>query len=177
MKLLMGFIVLLVALVAVTGCTQTASPSAPATTVPTAMPTPLPTTVVANMTTMVPTANATAVPVNTTEEATPAMPTPTPATMVTTIQLTSAGFTPQTDIVLPGTGVSFLNNDNVTHTIIGMGNSTGTFNSGALIPGTAFQYTFSKSTGVLYYGLADNPTVTGTIIIQAPGGISTYHSA
>ena len=161
MKLLMGFIVLLVALVAVTGCTQTASPPAP---------TPTPTTI--PVTTVIPTPNAITVPTPVTTMTW--ILTPTPGAMVTTIHLTSAGFTPQTDVVLPGTGVSFMNNDNVTHTIIGIGNSTGMFNSGPVIPGAAFQYTFSEYTGVLYYGLADNANMTGTITVQPPSGASTY---
>jgi len=173
MKLLMGFIVLLVALVAVTGCTQTAASSSPATTATTVPPT----TVVTTATTAVPTPNATAIPVNSTEENLTWEATPTPASMVTIIHLTSAGFTPVTDIVLPGTGVFFVNNDNVPHTIIGIGNSTGTFNSGVIIPGSAFSYTFGVKPGVLIYGLSDNPNVTGTIIVQPPSGVATYQSA
>ncbi|ABS56063.1 hypothetical protein Mboo_1546 [Methanoregula boonei 6A8] len=174
MKLLMGFIVLLVALVAVTGCTQTASPSVQTTTATTAPAT----TAVTTVTTAVPTTIATTVPVNTTAEETLSWEaTPTPASMVTIIHLTSAGFTPETDIVLPGTSVFFANNDNVTHTIVGIGNSTGTFNSGEIIPGSAFPYTFGIKSGILYYGLADNASVMGTIIVQPPSGTTTYHSA
>jgi plastocyanin len=93
--------------------------------------------------------------------------TPTPASMVTTVVLTSSGFAPQTDVILPGTGISFVNNDNVTHTIKSTGNSTGVFNSGALIPGAAFQYTFNSNAGTVTYALADNSSVTGTVIIQS----------
>jgi len=185
MKLLMGFIILLVALVAVTGCTQTASTTTPATTATTVppatevttaatmVPTTVETTIPVNATTMTanvtaPSANATTEPVTTMANVTVAT-TPTPATGVTKISLTSAGFTPQTDIVLPGSGVSFVNNDNVTHTIIAVGNSTGMFNSGALIPGEAFQYTFNTDAGTVTYALADNSSVTGTIIVQSPG--------
>jgi len=96
--------------------------------------------------------------------------------MATIIHLTSDGFTPQTDIVLPGTGIFIVNDDNVTHSIIGIGNSTGMFNSGALIPGAAFSYTFGTKPGIVFYGLADNATVVGTIIIQTPPGYTTYQS-
>ena len=184
MKLLMGFIILLVALVAVTGCTQTASttPATTATTVPpttevttaaTMVPTTVETTIPVNATTIVanvtaPAENATTEPVTTMANVTVAA-TPTPASMVTTIVLTSSGFAPQTDVILPGTGVSFVNNDNVTHSIMATGNNTGMFTSGALIPGEAFQYTFNTNAGTVTYALADNSSVTGTIIVQSPG--------
>jgi plastocyanin len=180
MKLLMGFIILLVALVAITGCTQTASSSAQTTTETTApatevttIATPVATTVettvpvttetiVANVT--APAANvttvATAAPVNVT-------PTVTAASGVTTIHITSTGFTPQTDVVLPGTGISWKNDDNVTHSVKMIGNNTGMFNSGDISPGAAFGFTFNENTGTYTYAFADNTTITGTIIVQA----------
>jgi VCBS repeat-containing protein len=190
MKLLMGFIILLVALVAVTGCTQTASPSAQTTTATTAPVTEVTTaattaatvatmapntteTMVANMTApagnvTAPAENVTAVAENVTTAATATVaPTLTPASMVTTIHITSAGFTPQTDVVLPGTGINFVNNDNVSHSIMTIGNNTGMFNSGAIVPNGGFSYTFSENSGTFVYALADNTTVTGTIIVQA----------
>jgi len=185
MKLLMGFIILLVALVAFTGCTQPASTTTPVTTEATAVPTSVPatvettipvntTTIPVNMTTIV--ANVTAPAANATEPvATTTVPaiaaTSIPAEGVTKISITSAGFTPKTDIVLPGTGVSFVNNDNVSHTVVSTGNSTGMFNSGTLIPGAAFQYTFNTNAGTVTYALADNSTATGTIIVKIPSSI------
>src|SRR5208283_703480 len=179
MKLLMGFIILLVALVAVTGCTQTASPSAQTTTATTAPVTEVTTaattvatmapnmteTTVANVT--APAANVTTAAVTTTVAPANVTPTITPASMVTTVHFTSAGFTPQTDIVLPGTGVSFVNSDTISHSIMTIGNNTGVFNSGTIIPGGAFQYTFDENSGTYNYALADNASVTGTIIVQA----------
>ena len=192
MKLLMGFIILLVALVAVTGCTQTASPSAQtttattaptteittaaapvATTVATAAPV-ITTTILANVT--APAANVTTAAVTTTSP-TNVMLTPTPASMVTTIYFTSAGFVPQTDIVMPGTGVSFVNNDNMTHVVIATGNNTGMFNSGVILPKGAFPYTFTANTGTYTYALQDNASVTGTIIVQTPSGVTSYGQA
>lgn len=191
MKLLMGFIILLVALVMITGCTQPASTTTPvttattapvtteSTTVATSVPTTVATTVPVNTTATIianvtaPAANTTTVPV-TTAAPVNVTATATPASMVTTIVLTSTGFAPQTDIVLPGTGVSFVNKDNVSHTVVATGNSTGMFNSGALIPGGAFSYTFSlKQVGTVTYGLADNSSVTGTIIVESPSGSTT----
>ncbi|MGB7992304.1 cupredoxin domain-containing protein [Methanoregula sp.] len=181
MKLLMGFIILLVALVAVTGCTQPASTSAQNTTTApvtevTTVSTPVPTTVatmapVTTTTTKVANVTAPAVNVTTAVVTTVApvnvTPTATPASGVTTIHITRAGFTPQTDIVLPGTGVSFVNNDNVSLSVMTIGNNTGMFNSGAIIPGAAFPYTFSQNSGTIVYQLSNNANVTGTIIVTS----------
>ena len=180
MKLLMGFIILLVALVAVTGCTQTASspvqtttettaPATEVTTVATTVATTEQTTVPA--TTEIPVANVTTPAANVTTEVTAApvnvTPTVTAASGVTTIHITKTGFTPQTDVVLPGTGISWINDDNVTHAIKMIGNNTGMFNSGDIIPGAEFPFTFSEKTGTFTYAFADNATVTGTIIVKA----------
>jgi plastocyanin len=180
MKLLMGFIILLVALVAITGCTQTASPSAQtttettapatevttvATTVETTVATTVPTTtatIVANVT--APAENVTA---NVTATATP-VPTATSASQVTKIHITKLGFTPATDVVLPGTGITWVNDDNVTHAIKMIGNNTGMFTSDGILPGASYMYSFSEQTGTYVYAFSDNQTVTGTIIVKKP---------
>jgi plastocyanin len=180
MKLLMGFIILLVALVAITGCTQTAPSSAQTTTETTApatevttIATPVATTVQTTVpvTTETIVANVTAPAANVTTVATAApvniTPTVTAASGVTTIHITSTGFTPQTDVVLPGTGISWVNDDNVTHAVKMIGNNTGMFNSGDISPHAAFPFTFSENTGTFTYAFADNTTITGTIIVQA----------
>jgi hypothetical protein len=41
------------------------------------------------------------------------------------------------------------------------------FNSGDIIPGAAFSFTFSENTGTYTYAFANNATVTGTIIVKA----------
>jgi plastocyanin len=69
--------------------------------------------------------------------------------------------------VLPGTGISWANDDNVTHAIKTIGNNTGMFNSGDILPGAAFQFTFSENTGTYTYAFANNATITGTIIVKA----------
>jgi plastocyanin len=179
MKLLMGFIILLVALVAITGCTQPASTSAQNTTTAplaevTTVATPVATTVFTTVPVITSTtvANVTAPVVNVTTAATVApvnvTPTATPASGVTTIHMTSAAFTPQTDIVLPGTAVSFVNNDNVSLSIMTIGNNTGMFNSGPIIPTSAFKYTFSQNAGSYVYQLSNNANVNGTIIVSSP---------
>ncbi len=167
MKLFMGLIILLVTLVAVTGCTQTASSPAQTTT-ETTVPATEVTTIAVPVTTTeqtpAPTENvttaATVAPVNVT-------PTVTAASGVTKIHITSTGFTPQTDVVLPGTNIAWVNDDTVNHGIMTTGNNTGMFNSGDIIPTGQFQFSFSEKTGTYTYALADNKTITGTIIVKA----------
>jgi|WetSurMetagenome_2_1015567.scaffolds.fasta_scaffold78441_3 plastocyanin len=186
MKLFMGFIILLVALVAITGCTQTASTPAQTTTetiAPTTEITTVATTEVTTVQTTEPATNATlvanvtapvtnvtttvvtSVPVNVT-------PTVTAASGITTIHITKTGFTPQTDVVLPGTGISWVNDDNVTHSINMIGDNEGMFKSGDILPGATFPYTFSQKTGTFIYSFADNKTITGTIIVKAARSLS-----
>jgi plastocyanin len=181
MKLFMGFIILLVAVVAITGCTQTSSTPAHTTTettAPATVATTVDTTVVTTEQTTVPNTTATivtnvtapvtnvtttvvtAAPVNVT-------PTVTAASGITTIHITKTGFAPQTDVVLPGTGISWVNDDNVTHSIKMIGDNEGMFNSGDILPGATFPYTFSQKTGTYIYAFADNKTITGTIIVKA----------
>jgi predicted class III extradiol MEMO1 family dioxygenase len=50
------------------------------------------------------------------------------------------------------------------------GNNTGMFNSGAIVPHGGFSYTFGN-TGTFVYAFADNKTITGTIIVQAPNTV------
>jgi plastocyanin len=184
MKILLGFIVLMVALVAISGCTQSASKTAtPATTVAT----PIQTTVA---TTMPPTTEITTAPITvaTTAPVSANITTPTPtitggvpipvattpwtAPKVAKIYFNSTGFNPASDIVLPGMGVTWINDDTVPHVIIATGNNTGMFNSGTILPGGNFVYTFClgstcQGEGTITYGLQDVPSAQGTIIVQA----------
>jgi len=185
MKLLMGFIVLLVALVAITGCTQTASPSeqtttettAPVTTEVTTEATTVATTIPATTETIV--ANVTAPAANVTENVTETatvVPTATAANQITKIHITNVsaklGFTPQIDVVLPGTGITWVNDDNVTHSIKMIGNNTGMFTSEGILPGATYIYSFSEKTGTYTYAFSDNQTITGTIIVKKPCTLS-----
>jgi len=183
MKLFMGFIILLVALVAITGCTQTAptpaqtttettAPTTEATTIVTPVVTTLQTTVPDTTATLV--ANVTAPGINVTTVATtvPAIPTVTAASQITMIHITRTGFIPQTDVVLPGTGIFWINDDNTTHAIKMIGNNTGMFNSGDILPNGEFSYSFSEKTGTYTYAFADNTSITGTIIVKAGRSLS-----
>lgn len=184
MKLLIGFVVLLVALVAVTGCTQPGSPSGTTTettTVPTTEQTTIATTVTTEPTTEVTTvattetlvANVTSPVENVTTTATTSVstvvPTATSASGVTMIHFNSTAFRPSLDTILPGTGINFVNDDNVTLSVKATGDSAGMFNSGDIIPGARFSYTFSEKTGTYTYALANNKLVNGTIIVKKEG--------
>jgi len=95
-------------------------------------------------------------------------PTPAPAgsTTVTipsgaSVQTTSAfGANPLT--ISAGTTISWLNNDNTTHTSIG---DEGQWNSGNVAPGGRFNFTFASS-GQFTYHCQIHPNMTGTIIVQ-----------
>ena len=164
MKWFIGFFVLLIALVAISGCTQSVQPVAPATTIPTTVPTPEPVLVV----TPVPTTHATPVPtpkivvINVTR-----VVTPTTAIRVTTIHITSNGFTPAVDGVLPGTGINWVNDDTVSHSVKAIGVHEGMFNSGEIIPTSTWSFDFGEKEGIYEYALGDLPTIKGQIIVKA----------
>ncbi|MFA5332591.1 MAG: hypothetical protein WC342_09445 [Methanoregula sp.] len=182
MKLLIGFVVMLVALVAITGCTQTtlstptttettAVPTTEATTIATTVPTTEATTVAATTETLVAnvTVPMTAETTSETTVVTTVIPTITSASQVTIIHFTSTGFSPVLDTVLPGTGINFLNDDNVTLAVKATGDSAGMFNSGDILPGARFQYAFSEKTGTYTYALASDKLVNGTIVVKKEG--------
>jgi len=175
MKWFIGFFVLLVVLITISGCTQPAQTAAPATTVPTTVPTteqvivatPVATavettkvattvpTTVSTMQTTVPNVTATATPV----------PTVTAASMVTTIHMTRAGFDPQWDVILPGIGITWVNDDTVDLAVKSTGKHDGLFTSTPISPNAAFAYTFAKE-GTFEYALVDLPKINGTIIVK-----------
>lgn len=180
----------MVALVSICGCTQFMPTSAKVTSttipVPTkeataVQPTPIETTILPTTvsTTAAPTV-ATTVPIVanvTVPTATTGIPTPVAtkawtASQTTAIHFTSAGFSPATDVVLPGAGVTWINDDTVTLTVMSTGNSTGMFNSGDIVPGGRYIYTFClgdrcTGEGTFTYALKSLPAVNGTIIVQA----------
>ena len=180
MKNSIGLFLLFIVLVAASGCTQQAKPAqvttAPTTAV-TAVATPVETTVVTTVATPVPTteimANVTMAnmtpPVSPTElpsltQAPTA--TMTPSTTVTVIHIVNNTFTPATLMVLPGTSVTWRNDDTIVHSVMTTGDHAGMFKSGDLIPGAQFSFSFGANQGT--YAFADGyyPNVTGSIIVQ-----------
>jgi len=180
MKKVIGLLILIIVLVSVSGCTQQTKTAPVTTTVPTTVAatevttvaTAVPTTEVPVATTEVATnetvdANATA-PAETTmvPTVTPTM-SMTPSTKVTLIHIANNTFTPSVLMVLPGTGITWENDDKVVHSVKAIGDSQGMFNSGNIVSGSRWGYTFSEKEGTYQYADGYNMNVTGTIIIQS----------
>jgi|SRR5208337_2054218 len=176
MKKVIGLLILILVLVAVSGCTQQTKPAPVTTTVPTTVATTVETTAAPmdNSTAAVtPATNATAENVTTPEE-TSEVPTVTqavtmsmtPSTAVTVVHIVNNTFSPAVLMVLPGTGITWKNDDQTIHSVKTIGDNVGMFNSGAIVNGGTFIYTFSESEGTYQYADGYNMNVTGTIIVQ-----------
>ena len=78
-------------------------------------------------------------------------------------QVTIAGFafSPGTLTVPVGTTVIWVNSDGITHTVTANG---GAFNSGNLVDGAAFQFTFTQA-GQFPYHCALHASMSGTITV------------
>jgi plastocyanin len=172
MKTHIGLFILGVLLVAASGCTsQPATPGETATNlatpvsvteVATTVITPLPTTVPASVST---TAKAAGVTTNITTVAT-TRPIMTPSTKVTTIHIRNNTFVPAELTVLPGTGITWINDDSGTHLVKATGDSKGKFTSTDLISGAQFRYTFGETTGTYEFGDPKYPDMKGAIIVK-----------
>lgn len=176
MKTCFCLFILVMLLAACSGCTSpqtasnktTAAPTTPAspTEAATTVSTPVPTTA---LPTSVPATEqpTTAAPVTSaaTAAATPSA-TVTASVAVTIIHIRNNTFVPAELIVLPGTGITWINDDSVIHTVKATGNATGKFTSGELINGASFLYTFGASTGTYEFGDPKYPAMTGKIIVE-----------
>lgn len=95
-------------------------------------------------------------------------PTPAPAGSTTVIIVsgastsTTTAFGPNPLTITAGTTISWLNNDNTTHTSVADG---GQWASGNVTPGGRFNFTFA-STGRFAYHCQIHPNMVGTIIVQ-----------
>jgi plastocyanin len=162
MKKYIGFVILVIAFVCLTGCTQQAVPevvTTPPTTVPTVVPTteltPAPTTLpITVIKTVIPVATRTTSPIN--------------IKVVTTIHMRNNTFVPQELTALTGTGITWINDDPVVHSVISTGNTTGKLNSGDILPGSQWSYTFGQREGRYEFTCAYHPEMKGAIIIKNP---------
>jgi len=171
MKKHIGLFILVVLLAAASGCTsQQATPNETATTiatpdsvtqVPTMVTTPLPTTIPATVLT-------TAAPPVTTKVTTGAIPQPTitASTKVTTIYIRNNTFVPDQLTVLPGTGITWINDDPRSHSVKATGDAKGKFTSADLISGAQFRYTFGETTGTYEFMDPNYPDMKGAIIVK-----------
>lgn len=181
MKKFIGLFILIIVLVAVSGCSQQAT----TTPVTTAGPTEVPTVVVTTVKTIVPqttkapaetTPKETAIAANGTSPVseTVAVPVPTqivtsgmtPSTKVTTIHIVNNSFSPSVLMVLPGTGISWINDDSTVHSVKMIGEYAGKFNSGDIAAGSRTSYSFGEAEGTFEYADGHDLNVTGVIIVK-----------
>ena len=186
MKRFVGLLILIIVLVAVSGCTQQTKTTPVTTTIATEVPTQVATTietsvaptavatteapvtettVVTNVT--VPaaanTTNTTSVVVEKTTIVTAGM---TPSTKVTVVHIANNTFTPSPLMVLPGTRITWINDDNTVHSLKTIGTYKGKFNSGDIAPKSQWGYDFSETEGTYEYADGYNMNVTGIIIVK-----------
>jgi plastocyanin len=183
MKKILGFLILVIVLVMASGCTQPATTTPVTTTVvteaPTAVATPVETTAeptsaataeptvaettaAASETTVAATVT-TAVVAETTTIVTAGM---TPSTAVTVVHFSNNTFTPSLLMVLPGTRITWKNDDNTVHSVKAAGAIAGKFNSGDIAPNAQWGYDFGDKEGTYEYADGYNPNVTGVIIVK-----------
>jgi plastocyanin len=76
--------------------------------------------------------------------------------------LTTTAFGANPLTIAAGTTISWLNNDNTTHTTSADGNA---WNSGNIAPGARFNFVF-QTAGQFTYHCQIHPGMTGTIVVQ-----------
>lgn len=167
MKKWIGLFILIILLTIAGGCTtQQAKP--PATAQPVteataaAVTTPVPDTAVM-------TAAKTTIPQTVTVMETAAAATPAPSTTFSgtnVIHIKDNTFVPDELTVLPGTGITWINDDPAVHIVRAAGESAGKFTSSELINGASFHYTFGEKTGTYEFEDPRYPGMNGTIIIR-----------
>jgi plastocyanin len=172
MKTYIGLFFLVMLLVAASGCTtQQAKPAttvttetitAAATEVPTVIDTPRPTTVATEVST-------TAAP----EVTTVAVPVATPWSSATfspirklVIHIKDNKYDPDSLAILPGTMVTWINDDSRVHVVKATGNSAGKFTSAELVSGAQFNYDFGEALGTYEFGDPAYPDMKGAIIVR-----------
>jgi len=167
MKKFIGLFVLVIVLAMISGCTQPAQPAAVTTPVATVVPT-VPPTEATPVPTMEPAPVAT--PQSTTAVATVVrtpIPVMTPSTRITTIYIRNNSFVPQELTILPGTGITWVNDDATVHAIKTTGNHKGMFNSGDFVKGTQWGYTFGANEGT--FEIIDTYSNSTSVIIVKKG--------
>jgi plastocyanin len=158
MKKLICFVIFMIAFVCFTGCTQPAVPEA--VTTPTTIPTIVPTTKLTLAPTPVPTTVVTTVLPVVTRTTSPT------AKVVTIIHMRNNTFVPQELTALPGTGITWINDDSAVHSVKTTGNATGMFNSGDIISGSQWSYTFGEREGRYEFTCSFHPDMKGAVIIK-----------
>jgi plastocyanin len=172
MKMFIGLFILVAVLAAASGCTtQQANPTETVTTVTTPVSatevqtvanTPLPKTMPVTIST---TGAAAAVTATVTSVATP-LPSNTWSVKYLTIHIRDNKYVPEELTVLPGAGVTWINDDPVIHIVKATGNSTGKFTSAEMMNGASFHYTFGEKPGAYEFGDPKYPDMKGIIFVK-----------
>ena len=181
MKRFIGFFILVITLVLISGCTQPAQQAAVTTPVVTTIPT-VPPTVATLVPTPVPTMEPTTVttpqstiPIitNVTTVAKTPIPVQTASTKITTIYIRNNSFVPPVLTVLPGTGITWMNDDAKVHAIKATGTHAGMFNSGDFVKGSLVDYTFGADEGTFEF-IDTYSNATSVIIVKKAELLSGY---
>ena len=89
---------------------------------------------------------------------------PAPTALTTKVTIGNFTFGPQALTVKPGTTVTWLNGDDIPHTVVAADKTT--FRSKPLESGDSFAFTFSKP-GTYPYFCSIHPHMTGKIVVRA----------
>jgi plastocyanin len=173
MKTIIGVFILVMVLVAASGCTtQQAKPAATTTTgATTEVPTEIPTKIATHKSTTIPTAVVTtaAMPettANVSATATPWSSATFSSTRKLVIHIKGNQYDPDSLTVLPGTMVTWVNDDTKVHIVKATGDSTGKFTSAELVQGAQFNYDFGEATGIFEFTDPGYPEMKGAIIVR-----------
>lgn len=79
-----------------------------------------------------------------------------------TVYMKDAKFSKPNLIIVAGETVTWVNNDNISHTVTSDDNK---FNSGIMQPGAVFRYTFIEI-GDYFYRCIDHPAMTGIVEVK-----------
>ena len=84
------------------------------------------------------------------------------------VKIDNFTFTPRSVRVAPGTTVTWVNRDDIPHTVVSSGQTPGQlFKSKALDTDDKFSFTFAKA-GSYPYFCSLHPKMTGEVVVQGP---------
>lgn len=83
-------------------------------------------------------------------------------TFVNTVYIRNMSFNPSNARVAFGATVTWVNEDNVTHTVT---SDKGVFDSGDIAPGERFSYTFGNTSSTYDYHCEHHPEIKATVIV------------
>jgi plastocyanin len=173
MKTYIGVFILVLLLIAASGCTtQQAKPAATVTTIiTTAAATEVPTEITTQKPTAIPTPVITTVEIPMTTATISATATPWSSATFSSmrklvIHIKDNKYDPDSLTILPGTMVTWINDDSRIHVVKSTGDSAGKFTSQELINGAQFNYDFGEALGTYEFGDPAYPDMKGAIIVR-----------